>query len=467
MTHAESQDLLLDLAYGELPPERAQEVLGHVAGCAECQREKAALDEARRLTAPLRELEEPSEGFDDRILAAARAQAQLDNDGSLGQVVEVSGSVRPLGLEPARIDSHGPVAARSERRRPRWALRVALGGSVAAAAALALVVSTSLQTRQAQERAAQLASDKTAFEIHVQPAPVAVAEKEALQKAQEQRGPEAAPVSGKQELPKLAAEAPPPAKAALKKDVAQNHALLALQGSGGDAVGGGALAGAVGGKPADQPAASLDATARMAQKPAAAEKKGAPPPPPAEVALEAPAAPPPVRREAPAAAAAPPPLAAVAMKGEPAPLAGTVAVKSEAAPPAGAVAMKDEAEPTALAVEAEAQRHRHAGRYGLAATMYQQAAKLPRAPGDQAESPAWDLAHAVECLAAAGMFDEARQVREQLTQLYPSEKTAYSAAGRALREVELAPASRGPSSKPPAKAKTEPTRSDDTVPADF
>ena len=432
MTHAESQDLLLDLAYGELPPDRAEEVLGHVAGCAECQREKAALDEARRLTAPLRELEEPSAGFDDCILAAAKAQAQLDNDGQIGQVIEVSGSVKPLGLEPARIDAHGPVAARSERRRPRWALRVALGGLVAAAAALALVVSTSLQTKQAKERAAQFASDKTAFEIDVPPAsaPAAVAEKEALQQAQEQRAEapksEAAPAAERKQ--KAAEPAPPqqrPEKMAQKKDrPAEKGMLGALGGSGGDAAsslsGSGVAAGSESGK---RPAATLDV--EFAQ-PAAA--------PPAAAA---------VRNER-----------AVVKKEQ-------ALAKSDTA-----VALASNA-PSAAALEAEAQRSRHAGNYGLAASIYQRAAKLPRAPGDQAESPAWDLAHAVECLAAAGLFDEARQVRDQLSELYPSEKTAYSAAGRALREVETAPPARGPSSKPPAKAKAQPSDSDESIPSKF
>src|SRR5438105_4142466 len=185
MTHAESQDLLLDLAYGELDPARAQELQSHLTGCDECKAQKAALDEARRVTAPLRVVEEPSPGFDDRILEAARAQAQLEHEGNLGQVIEVTGTVRPLGIEPARIDANAPVKARPvERRRPRWMLRAALGGSVAAAAALALVVSTTLQSRQVQQ-AARLAAEKS-YEIRVQPAapppsvaPAEVADKKA------------------------------------------------------------------------------------------------------------------------------------------------------------------------------------------------------------------------------------------------------------------------------------------------
>ena len=44
MNCAESQDLLLDLAYGELEPARAAEVEAHVAACAPCRAEKAQID---------------------------------------------------------------------------------------------------------------------------------------------------------------------------------------------------------------------------------------------------------------------------------------------------------------------------------------------------------------------------------------------------------------------------------------
>jgi len=170
MTHTESQDLLLDLAYGELDATRAAELESHLSGCAECRQEKAVLDEARRMAAPLRELEQPSPAFDEPILRAARAQAQLEHDGNVGQVIEVTGTVRAMGLDAARVDAHGPVKARPiERLRPRWVVRAAVGGSVAAAAALALVVSNTLETRRNAEKAA--AAVRTGeFEIRVQPA---------------------------------------------------------------------------------------------------------------------------------------------------------------------------------------------------------------------------------------------------------------------------------------------------------
>ena len=449
MTHAESQDLLLDLAYGELDPAREQEVLGHLAGCDECQREKAALDEARRLTAPLRELEEPSHGFDDRILAAARTQAQMDHGGNIGQVIEVSGNVRPLGLEPARIDAHGPIAARQERRKPRWAVRVALGGSVAAAAALALVVSTTLQNKHAEEMARAAASDKSAFQIRVQPAPVAVAENEALREAQLKEAPRYEAVHTVQPPERLEKRAAAPAK---KKDVAGGK----LQGSGGDAfdsvgaasapaganqiggVGqaGGGQMGAVGQQhqflaPQQTPVATREEENKPQPAPAAAP----------EPVAEKPTPLPSVEAKPQAVVAAPPP-----------PAEKKAAVKAEARSLAMATAAADDR--TAAQFEAEAQSMRHAGKYALAASMYQKAAAIRREAGDQAESPAWDLTHAVECYAAVGQFDDAFRVRDQLQKLYPDEKTAISAANRVLRQVDAttpAAAAKGPSSQPKAE----------------
>src|SRR5262249_39670485 len=117
-------------------------------------------------------------GFDEKILEAARAQAQIEH-GTVGQVIEVEGVVRPLDLEAARIDARGPVAARQERRKPRWAIRIALGGSVAAAATLARVAATTRQRGGQAERAKAAASDKDAYRIRVgEPQPVSQPENE-------------------------------------------------------------------------------------------------------------------------------------------------------------------------------------------------------------------------------------------------------------------------------------------------
>ena len=86
-------------------------------------------------------------------------------------------------------------------------------------------------------------------------------------------------------------------------------------------------------------------------------------------------------------------------------------------------------------LETSAQEARHAGDYARAASLYRQAAALRESDKDLSAA-AWNLAHAVECLSAAGQFDEARAVRDQLARAYPSETNALSAARRALREVE-------------------------------
>jgi tetratricopeptide (TPR) repeat protein len=391
MTHAESQDLLVDLAYGELEPARAAEVATHVEGCADCRKEKAALEEARRLSAPLRDLEEPSPGFDDRILAAARAEAQLQHDGNLGEVVEVTGSVRPMGLEAARIDAHAPVKTRPvEGRRPRWMVRAAMGGSVAAAAVLALVVSTTLDSRRTAETAA--ASRAQEYQIRVQPAaPQAV--DTALRDAE-----------AKREADRGAAQQTAPAQApnALKELKEQEKvAKLRAPARTAPRTAGGAQAGRMEGSGGDAADSKRAAAARGPELPMSETS----------------------RTTAPAV---------------------NDAVRS---PPAGVAAPEARAKkataaevPAAGAVEANAQQARHAANYALAASLYRNAAELRQRDGD-ASAAAWNLAHAIECLAAIGQFDEARRVRDELVRRYPGEITALSAARRALREVDVPAAS--------------------------
>jgi hypothetical protein len=394
MTHAESQDLLLDLAYGELDAQRAAEVASHVEGCAECRKEKAALEETRRMAAPLRELEEPSPGFDDRILAAARAQAHLEHEGNVGQVIEVTGSVRPLGLEATRIDAHGPVQSRATRRdRPRWIVRAALGGSVAAAAALALVVSNTLETRRNAEKAKTARSDE--YAIRVQTAADSL--DGALRDAEVKRD------KDRLETMKLEAVPPLPPAALEKEKVAQLSAPahkpakkkagtpgVRIEGGGGDALG--KLASRNTQAPARESDADRPAARASTASPAAGATTSGPP----------------------AAVVAAPAPAAQAEPRQPKSVAGA---------------------PAPSAVEANAQQARHAGNYPLAASLYRNAADLRQRDND-AGGAAWDLAHAVECLSAVGQFDEARRVRDELARLYPSETTALSAARRALREVD-------------------------------
>jgi tetratricopeptide (TPR) repeat protein len=414
MTHAESQELLLDLACGELDAERAAQVRSHLQGCAECRDEKAALDEVRRLAAPVRELEEPSPGFDDRILAAARAQAKLEHDGNVGEVIDVAGTIRPLGVEPARIDAHGPVKARpAERRRPRWVARAAVGGSVAAAAALAMVVGNSLETRRNAEKAAAARSEE--YAIRVGPSAstsvdAALREAEAKRAKPAAQAPKAEPAAPPAAPPaplekeKLAQLRTPPRKA---PRAAGGH----IDGSGGDA---------------PPKLASKDvATARRAKSDELRDSVSVPASELDRIGSSAGSAESQDRRRTEA-------------------YAGGSALGGAAAPPAAATEAapdRDEraagAAPavTASGLESSAQRARHAGNYLMAASLYRRAAEARQQEKDQG-SAAWALAHAVECLSAAGRFDEARQVREELARMYPSEATALSAARRALREVE-------------------------------
>jgi hypothetical protein len=121
---------------------------------------------------------------------------------------------------------------------------------------------------------------------------------------------------------------------------------------------------------------------------------------------------------------------------------GTVAPSAQFAPPARRSASNLAGVPAAGEIEASAQQARHAGEYSRAASLYRQAAALRERDQDPAAA-AWNLAHAVECLSAAGQFDDARTVRDDLARAYPSETSALSAARRALREVEPAtPAAR-------------------------
>jgi len=420
MTHAESQDLLLDLAYGELDAVRAAEVEQHLSSCPECRKEKAALEDARRMAAPIRELEQPSPGFDEPILRAARAQAQLEHDGNVGQVIEVTGSVRPLGVDVARIDAHGPVKVRSaERARPRWIVRTAVAGSIAAAAALALVVGNTLETRRSAEKVAAHSSD---FEIRVQPAvpPVvdsALRDAEAKQRQKDEieaRGLGGVPVAApaQEKTHDAVAQMPP-----LRKRAAPG---ARMQGSGGDAA---------------ESQAKAAANAKKERAPVVDTVA-----PAASGALEEKLSEPPRSASPPRAAESAPAGPAVAARQD---VARPLAVAKAQSPMAPGVAEASLGAPT---VEANAQQARHAGNYLAAASLYREAAAM-RQRGNDSSTAAWNLAHAVECLSAAGQFDEARKVRDELVRLHPSETTALSAAARALRQVDV-PAARPAASDP-------------------
>jgi hypothetical protein len=446
MTHAECQDLLLDLAYGELDAARSAEAELHVAGCAHCRRERAQMAATRKVAAPLREMEEPSASFDARILAAARAEASLQSDGKPGPVIEVTGNVRPLGLEPARIDAHAKVSAAPDRRRRRWVMRVALGGSAAAAAALALVVSPSLW------KPAERRDDAERYAIRVQTA-AERAQTEALQEARKAaRLDEAAARLDEAQKPKAEtqrprAEAPSALVAPLAKErkAAPKMAHLSRE---TDAVDDTEVGGAVADKTAAKGAGG-DAPGRVERHD-----------------LTEPAAP---NAVAPPAAS---PMSGVAsgqttaVPGKDAQRLRAFAIARQAPTPQTPEDKAAVEELTPQQYEQKAQEARRSGNYVLAASLYRRAAALRR---NDDSTAAWDLAHAVECLAAAGYGAEALEVRDQLKASHASETSAFNAAQRSLIHLEVPAAA-----EKPTKAKSEPSaapaktdeKSDSKVPSD-
>ncbi len=402
MTCSECQDLLLDLAYGELPPERATEVEAHAASCGACQLERALLESTRGNVAPLREVEEPPEGFDAPIMAAARAEASLLSDGLPGAVIDAVASSRPLGVAPARIDTGATVVPLAPPRKNRRALLLAFAGSLAAAAVIALVVSNGNSGRRTEP------ASEAEYQIHVRtPADL---EKEAAQRAQQQSEqrqsnqqpartiPQPPPPPEEEkgavhELSRRAPAAPPPeqkpteqrSRAKTNRVAKEEHAgdqLLAerYQGSGGDGFE----------KPSPAPASrSRDALVLAKEAP----------PSPAPRSL----------------AEAPTPSAAVS-----------------AAPPAPPPPVPVAAE----FVEQEAAAARLAGDYPRAAELFRRAAQTRiDSKSKNQNTTAWDLAHAVQCLASAGSFDEGRKVRSYLARLFPGEEGPIAAASRALQHA--------------------------------
>ena len=159
VTCAECQDLLLDLAYGELDGARAAGVEAHLVACAACRSERAQIAGIRSLMAPLLVAEEPRAAIDEVILKAARDEAQrlaAGSDAGAGtgagsraaarpRVVEVVGTIgAPSAAAP--VDVRAQVQTKPAEEKParrRWAMRLAISGSLAAAAGLALVVTDS------------------------------------------------------------------------------------------------------------------------------------------------------------------------------------------------------------------------------------------------------------------------------------------------------------------------------------
>jgi hypothetical protein len=425
MTGDHVQDLLLDLAYGELPADRAAEVEAHLATCGVCRAERDGLVRTRALVGPLRTLEEPSAGFDERIVKSARAEAGLQADGTPGPTIEVSGSVKPLGLQAGRVDPLAPgvrVAKQEINKRSLWLRRATVGASIAGAAAIALFVATSVQQKRVDR-----AEEVPELKVRAPAVEGARASNESTQ-----------------------------AKVPQKTESAPQATAPAPQGSGGDL--------AVLPPPAPPPAASSQQ--QLAEAPKKADGPARRSVPPGTISKDQMDKVPYGRNartfDQPAAAQAPASTAAAAAEAtRPAPADRSVATPSreKAAPPETRSEATAQRRSTAVAggqiasvpvrpeaglakaaagagldpdrLEESAGGARREGSYARAAELYQLASGIRRAKND-ASRAAWDLAHAVECLAAASKLGEASDVRGELMRSYPSEEGPMRAADRAL-----------------------------------
>jgi len=421
------QELLLDLAYGELPADRAAEVEAHLATCEVCRAARDELLSTRALVAPLRSLEEPRPGFDDRILKSARAEAGLQADGTPGPTIEVSGSVKPLGLQAGRVDplaSGVRIAHKQISKRTMWRRRATVGASIAGAAAVALIVATSVQQKHV-DRTAEVAELKIrAPAVEGVPA----SNEYARSKIEDRSGsaPQRVPAS-KGSGGDLAARSPaaPPASTPSPQPAPE--------------------AAKKAGEPARKTAAAPPALAKDEMELArrnqgAPDQKAAPQPAPQPSAPSGPETQ--ATRAAPVeqSASSPSPdksgtkkrTSAGNMDRNETLGGGQISLPLTASRPETGLAKvgaQGDVDPDRL--EESAGQARRAGSYPRAAELYQLAAGLRRSKNDTSRA-AWDLAHAVECLAAGSKLREAGDIRAELMRSYPSEEGPLRAADRAL-----------------------------------
>jgi hypothetical protein len=105
-------------------------------------------------------------------------------------------------------------------------------------------------------------------------------------------------------------------------------------------------------------------------------------------------------------------------------------------PPAGAATAGQFVPPrTADQLEDEASAARRRGEYARAGSLYRDASALRKA--SEPARAAWNLAHAVECLAAGGLIAEAIATRKELLGSFPDQSGPRAAADSALRSVPL------------------------------
>jgi hypothetical protein len=465
MTDEHVHELLLDLAYGELSEGRAAEVADHLASCEACRKERDRLQRTRELVAPLRALEEPGPSFDQRIVDAARAEAGLQADGTPGPTIEVSGSVKPLGLQAARVDPLSRdvrVARTGPSRRAVWFKRGIVGASIAAGAGVALIVATSVQ-QKAQLRSAEVSALKIRAP-EVPPEPSSDIARQPRQAAARGSGGDLAKETGSASRPATASDASAERERGLAQAApSQEPGTAALPKREPKSTAPAAPAKV---PPAEVPAQTSPPSASRDQlalkKRSAGDRYSAGPGTASKPELKT------IDEKAAVGAAAkdvsPPPGGVTARrKAEPkaaeerslgtSPTAGGAVGGTVSAPAAGVPAMvptrrpaDDKPAATALRsasgkvspadtdpdhLEQLAGNARRSGSYPRASELYRLAAGLRGSKGD-ASHAAWDLAHAVECLAAASRLDEAGTVRTELLRSYPSEDGPRRAADRAL-----------------------------------
>ncbi len=496
MTCADCRELLLDLIYGELPAEKAAALELHLAGCAECREERAKLEGTRAAFAPLLSpaipgaLEEPSARFDEALLAAARAQIPAAAAPKLA-LLEGGGQASA----PAPAISSGPA----RKKGPRWRM-AALVGSVAAAAALALVVSTHQTDRVTGERPKLALEEEQARDAALDARKRASAAQAQTPGASEKP---ADPLAAQAEAPPPLAPPPAPARqepikapvlereVAAKKKAARDEGAEggriagegsagmskgdapALQENGLAVIGGSASAGGLAtnsGRGAGAGSAKAAASKEEADSAPAADvsldqskdKKAEAKPreqPPAAVLRFAP--PPPAKSAAPApsAALAPSILAAPVPLSPPPPAA---APHSTSRKSQRATAMDEPASVTIASEEASSSRPQGryyspaekeersagaflgAGKSELAAAHFASAGRLRLSEGNPAAG-ASDLLQALKLRVSLDQLDQAHALRDELARISPAQPGPLEEADRLL-----------PSSAPPPPSAAAP-----------
>lgn len=185
-------DLLLDLAYGELDEVRAAAARKHLDACAECRDAFGRISRGRALARRLAPAEPPAISM--TLRAAMEAQAARFAEAS----ASASGAPVPDANEDERASNVVPIAAR-DGRLSRWFERVgelAMRRQVAMAAVFLLMIGVGLIFYQSHPRPTDAQDDRVpdvvpAVEVTASPANSQTAENRArLATAGSQRAPE-------------------------------------------------------------------------------------------------------------------------------------------------------------------------------------------------------------------------------------------------------------------------------------